>query len=185
MTPANVTVKDDTTPRNILDFLLSVLKSFSIDAVSLTLGKGESGCWQSRNWQRGPQPSLTSNTNSLSLGTVFSTSVIHSLKKVVDSSSPFSILSNKSAAMCHPGGIQPLEVQTKCSLVPNITHACTFGESVWLNYLHAWTNVKLLCGKKHTTNYFVSHNPKNTQLQNLFMSKMWFPIQACFFTNFC
>ena len=104
MTPANETVRDDTTPKNIFDFLLSVLKSFSIDAVSLTLGKGESGWGQSRNWQRGPQPSLTSNTNSLSLGTVFSTSVIHSLKKVVDSSSPFSILSNRSATMrrIHP-----------------------------------------------------------------------------------
>ena len=119
MTPANVTVRDDITAKNILDFLLSVLKSFSIDAVSLTLGKGESGCWQSRNWQRGPQPSLTSNTKSLSLGTVFSTSEIHSLKKVVDSSSPFSILSNRSATMrmIHPpvGIFNHFKVQNQIS----------------------------------------------------------------------
>ena len=54
------------------------------------------------------------------------------------------------------------------SLVPNVTHrsiethACTLGESIGLNYPHAWTNGKLLCGKKHTTNNFVSHNPIET-----------------------
>ena len=57
---------------------------------------------------------------------------------------------------------------TKYSLVPNVTHrsiethACTLGESIGLNYPHTWTNGKLLCGKKHTTNNFVSHNPIET-----------------------
>ena len=54
------------------------------------------------------------------------------------------------------------------SLVPNVTHrsiethACTLGKSIGLNYPHAWTNGKLLCGKKYTTNNFVSHNPIET-----------------------
>ena len=54
------------------------------------------------------------------------------------------------------------------SLVPNVTHrsiethACTLGKSIGLNYPHALTNGKLLCGKKYTTNNFVSHNPIET-----------------------
>ena len=58
--------------------------------------------------------------------------------------------------------------KSKYSLVPNITHrsiethACTLVKSIWLNYPHAWTNGKLLCGKKHTTNNFVLHNPIKT-----------------------
>ena len=60
------------------------------------------------------------------------------------------------------------ELQLRYSLVPNVTHrsiethACTLGKSIGLNYPHAWTNGKLLCGKKHTTNNFVSHNPIET-----------------------
>ena len=58
--------------------------------------------------------------------------------------------------------------QGEYSLVPNVTHrsiethACTLGKSIGLNYPHAWTNGKLLCGKKYTTNNFVSHNPIET-----------------------
>ena len=60
------------------------------------------------------------------------------------------------------------ETDKNYSMVPNVTHrsiethACTLGESIGLNYPHAWTNGKLLCGKKHTTNNFVSHNPIKT-----------------------
>ena len=50
------------------------------------------------------------------------------------------------------------------SLVPNVTHrsiethTCSLGESIGLNYPHARSNVKLLCGKKHTANNVVSRN---------------------------
>ena len=53
--------------------------------------------------------------------------------------------------------------KSKCTTHRSIeTHACTLGKSIGLNYPHAWTNGKLLCGKKHTTNSFVLHNPIKT-----------------------
>ena len=50
---------------------------------------------------------------------------------------------------------------SRCSNVlgpPNVTHqsiethAWTLGKNIGLKYSHAWTNEKLLCGKKHMTN---------------------------------
>ena len=62
--------------------------------------------------------------------------------------------------------VENLKVQFFCSYskVPNVTnrsietHTCTLGESIGMNYPDAWTNGKLLYGKKHSTNNFVSHN---------------------------
>ena len=66
------------------------------------------------------------------------------------------------------GIFNQFRVIVQYSLVPNITHrsiethACTLGESIGLNYPHTCTYGRLLCGKKHTTNNFVSHNPIET-----------------------